>query len=135
MVKRNWLEMAIFTHRWCRDHVGEYDVMYECAYCGATHSVQDDNPEETALPIERCPCPPESFLSTPEKPGEDKRMACCVKCNQPFKPEDYFQVFLRSPDDEKGSWTKPIFVDYEFQNRVSHNGGLWIPRAHPRCLK
>ena len=45
----------------------------------------------------------------------------CVLCGEEFKEGDMLEAFLRSPDDPKGSWTTPVYVDAEFQARVESN--------------
>lgn len=65
---------------------------------------------------------------------EPSALACCSECNQPFKPGEYLRGFLRSPDDETGSWTRPILVDEEFQDRVLRTKGHELTRVHTGCL-
>lgn len=62
----------------------------------------------------------------------DKLMSHCVVCNEPFEEGDLLQAFLACPDDPKGSWTKLVTVDSEFQNRHAANKDK-VKRKHGRC--
>lgn len=105
----------IYSHNWRTVSVGMYDTLYECEHCKKAHIVQADNPDETALPIDAC------------------LASRCSVCGVPFKEGGTFQAFLRSPEDEEGSWTKPVYVDAEFQNRHRRNGYSEITRVHTEC--
>lgn len=53
---------------------------------------------------------------------------CCV-CGREFKPGEYMQGFLRSPDDPEGSWSEPVEIDEGFQDRVAR-ANCKIKRRH-----
>ena len=61
----------------------------------------------------------------------------CMFCEQPFKPGDKLQAFLRSPDDPIGSWTDSVTVDEGFQKRHQRNlasqGNFNPKRRHEDC--
>jgi hypothetical protein len=104
------------AHLWTAVNVGLYDTVYQYKNCGDTHVEQIDNPSRGAPPKTGC------------------KDSCCVKCGDPFKPGDTLQAFLRSPEDKKGSWTRPISVDAEFQARHRRNNDE-VTRAHVQCLR
>lgn len=56
----------------------------------------------------------------------------CIVCNQPFKPGDRLQAFLRCPEEPDGSWTNAVEVDSGFQDRVKQVGGA-VKRKHEGC--
>ncbi len=58
--------------------------------------------------------------------------AKCINCNKEFKENDTIQCFLRSPDDEKGSWGVAVRVDAMFQTRIAKNGDK-LKRRHTVC--
>ncbi len=103
-------------HLWTAVNIGLYDTVYQCKHCGVSRLEPVGNP---------------SLLGPPES---ECKASCCVKCGDPFEPGDTLQAFLRSPEDKKGSWTRPISVDAEFQARHRGNNDE-VTRAHVQCLR
>lgn len=58
--------------------------------------------------------------------------AKCCDCGCPFLLGELMQAFLRSPDDEEGSWTESVVVDANFQNRTAGNRHE-MKRRHQDC--
>lgn len=58
----------------------------------------------------------------------------CVECGREFKPGEYLQAFLRSPEDPKGSWTEGVRVDEGYQERSLVNQDT-IRRRHVSCKR
>lgn len=56
----------------------------------------------------------------------------CTICKKAFKEGDMLHAFLRCPDDPAGSWTRPIRVDANFQQRCAMNKD-GITRKHVDC--
>lgn len=56
----------------------------------------------------------------------------CIVCGEEFKTGEYIQAFLRSPDDEAGSFTTPIAVANGFKERIIRNKDK-IKRKHLDC--
>lgn len=54
----------------------------------------------------------------------------CINCNKAFVEGDMLQAFLRSKDDEEGSWTDPICVDVLFQERINSNNDKFRRRHY-----
>jgi len=61
------------------------------------------------------------------------KLSKCVVCGKAFKSGDWLQAFLRSPDDENGSWTDAVQVDDLFQERIKFNGGKIKRRHYESC--
>lgn len=63
-------------------------------------------------------------------------MIRCIGCNVAFEEGDMLQMFLRSPDDPEGSWSKPVEVDAGFQERCQRHdneNGFGGKRKHAHC--
>lgn len=56
----------------------------------------------------------------------------CMVCNKEFKTGEYIQAFLRSPDDEAGSFTAPVAVANGLKERIKRNKDK-IKRKHLDC--
>ena len=63
----------------------------------------------------------------------ERTESSCILCDIPFVSGDMLQAFLRCPEEPGGSWTLPVRIDSEYQDRHCVNNDK-IKRKHAHCL-
>lgn len=56
----------------------------------------------------------------------------CTICKKVFVDGDFLQAFLRSEECPEGSWTDPVKIGHDFQDKIRRNEDK-VKRKHKDC--